>query len=306
MRNLDEFDPATSSQPSGRQVVEVPRGLREAMTEAVAHPAEDLSDPVALVVGEEPRRLTAEARRADYDPERARRVISLVQPQVREVQASFLNQQHRNSRWHHGLQRGKLDDRRLWKPLVGDPGYFKLKDLAGRPSLAVGLLLDVSASMGRYMPVVEQTTAVFCQGLLPIPGIDFAAWWYTGQSGKMILTGICERRYPKLCLANVAQGGRTPSGEAIAGVKVLMERMSGKQQLLIHFTDGRPDCPIHVRRAVQACRDTGIQVYAIGPSRYRELLASEYGSGNYEMIEAVSELSEAVARLVKKLGVCQR
>jgi nitric oxide reductase activation protein len=191
------------------------------------------------------------------------------------------------------------------KPLVGDPAYYTRKELAGRPSLAVGLLLDVSGSMGRYMPVVEQTTAVFCQGLLPIPGIDFAAWWYTAQSGKMVLTGICERRYPKLCLANVTQGGETPSGAAIAGVKVLMERMSGKQQLLIHFTDGRPDCPIHVRRAVQACRDADIQVYAIGPSRYWELLASEYGRGNYETMEDVSELPQVVGRLVKKLGVSQ-
>jgi hypothetical protein len=306
LRNLDDFDPRSAPGARGREVISVPKSLLDAVAGVLANQVEDLSNPVALVVGEDPRRLAAEARRAGYDPERARRVISVVQQQVREVQASFLNQQHRNFRWHHGLQRGKLDDRRLWKPLVGDPGYFKLKDLAGRPSLAVGLLLDVSGSVSRYMPLVEQTTAVFCQGLLPTPGIDFAAWWYTGQSGKMILTGICERRYPKLCLANVTQGGETPSGAAIAGVKVLMERMSGKQQLLIHFTDGRPDCPIHVRRAVQACRDAGIQVYAIGPARYRELLASEYGSGNYETIEAVSELPEAVASLVKKLGVRQR
>ena len=305
-RNLDDFDPRSRLGSLGRKVISVPKSLLDAVAGVLANPVEDLSNPVALVVREDPRRLAAEARRADYDPERARTVISLVQQQVREVQASFLNQQHRKSRWHHGLRRGQIDDRRLWKPLVGDPGYFKLKELAGRPSLAVGLLLDVSGSVSRYMTLVEQTTAVFCQGLLPIPGIDFAAWWYTGQSSKMILTGICERRYPKLCLANVAQGGGTPSGEAIAGVKVLMERMSGKQQLLIHFTDGRPDCPIYVRRAVQACRDAGIQVYAIGPSRYRELLASEYSTGNYETIEAVSELPEAVARLVKKLGVCQR
>lgn len=301
--NLDDFDASAGPGAGGREVVSVPKRLQDAVARALGHRAEDISTPVAAALAEVPKRVPAEIRRAGYDPGRAKEVASQVQQQAREVQATFLSQRRSDSRWRHGLRRGKLDDRRLWRPLLGDPRYYARKDLPGPPSLAVGLLLDVSGSMARYMPEVEQTTAVFYQGLLPIPGIDFAAWWYTGESGKTVLTGICDRRCSRLCLDNVAQGGSTPSGAAIAAAKVLMERMSGKRRLLLHFTDGRPDHPVQVRRAVRACREAGVEVYAIGPSRHRELLAGDYGTGNYETIETVSELPKVVAQLVKKRGL---
>ena len=185
--------------------------------------------------------------------------------------------------------------------LRGDPGYYKRRDVVSRPSLAVGLLLDVSGSMSGYMAVVEQTAAVFFQGLRGISGVNFAAWCYTGQLAQVTLTRLCDRELPRLCLAGVDKGGDTPSGAAIAAAKLLLERMPEKRKLLIHFTDGRPDSAAHVLSAVRACCDAGIHTYAIGLVRNSDMLSMQYGEGNYEAIQTVPELPQAVSSIVRKL-----
>ncbi len=115
------------------------------------------------------------------------------------------------------------------------------------------------------------------------------------------LTRICDRRMGKLCLKNIEHGGGTPTGPAIAGGKVLMERMPERKKVLIHFTDGDPDSPHHVVRAVTAAREAGIRVYAIGVGRMGSSLEMQYGRGNWEAINTVEELPSVVARLLKTM-----
>ena len=297
--NLDDFD--------DRQVVEVPKRLLEEVADAIAHEIEDLSQSVAEALAEDPRQVAASARKADDDPELARKVTSRVMPQVQEIRRVFDRQQDMQSRYLKGLERGKLDDRRLARVGAGSLNVFQRRQVLERPDLAVGLLLDVSGSMSGHMHTVEETAAVFAEGLIHKPGINFAAWTYTGGYAQVELTRICDRRLGKLCLANVAQGGGTPSGAAIAGVKVLMERMPERKKVIIHFTDGQPDSSHHVARALQACRQAGIRVYAIGVGPWMGgSLEGQYGKGNWEAIGTVAELPQAVARLGKGLDSLQR
>ncbi|MDP3061978.1 MAG: VWA domain-containing protein [Chloroflexota bacterium] len=300
--NLDDFDPATAQRQGGRQVDQVPPALLSEVHKTLSRDVEDLSEPVAQALAEQPWQVGALARRADYDPIQARAVSLRVQRETRQIRQAFQRQRSLDTLWRHGLDRGRLDERRLWKPLLGDPTFHKRKDARSRSSLAIGLLLDVSGSMKAYMPIVEETAAAFSQGLLDAPGIDFAAWCYTGKAGQVALTRICDRQMPRLCLSNIEKHESTPSGAAIAAVKVLMGRMRGRNKLLIHFTDGRPDNPTHVVRAVAACVAAGVQVHAIGLPKYREMLSAQYGEGNYEVVEAVSGLPGAVATIVRALG----
>lgn len=299
--NLDDFDPAPRPGQRGRKVVSVPGKLLDRIAEATSNGTKALSQPVAQTLAEDPRQVAATVRKAHYDPGRAITIMSQVRQESREVQRTFQRQQDLSSRWLHGLERGKLDSRRLWKPFAGDPACYKRKDTLGRPSLAVGLLLDASGSMSSYARVAEQAAAVFFQGLRDISGLDFAAWCYTGQLAQVTLTRLCDRELPGLCLARVDKGGDTPSGAAIAAAKLLLERMLGKRKLLIHFTDGRPDSAAHVQAAVKACRDAGIHTYAIGLVRNSDMLARQYGDDNYETIQAVPELPQAVGRIVRKI-----
>ncbi|MEK7848040.1 MAG: vWA domain-containing protein [Chloroflexota bacterium] len=301
-RTLDGFDPSPADGGEGRRVVPVPAGIMDRVNQVLDRKEEDLSWSVARVVAEDPRRVATGARQADYDPELARKVSAQVQPEVQGIQQAFRQRQDLNCRWRHGLDRGKLDERRLWKPFTGDQRCYQRKEAIGTPSLTVGLLLDVSGSMSQHIPIVEQTAALFFQGLRHMPGVSFAAWAYSGESARAVLTRICDAQLPRLCLKNISQGGGTPSGAAIAAAGVLMERMAMRRKLLIHFTDGRPDSPEHVLRAVKACRDSGIRVYALGLPQQSRAFAGQYGEGNYQTIQAVEELPRAVARIVRQAG----
>lgn len=221
--NLDDFD--------DRDVVSVPKRLLEEVAEAIAHEIEDLSQSVAEALAEDPRNVAASARKADDDPDLARRVTSQVMPQVQEIRRVFDRQRDIQARYLKGLPRGKLDGRRLARVGAGNLNAFQRKQVLERPDLAVGLLLDVSGSMNSFMGIVEQTAAVFAEGLIRKPGVNFAAWTYTGAYTHVALTRICDRRLGKLCLGNVEHGGGTPSGAAIAGVKVLMGRMSERKKV---------------------------------------------------------------------------
>jgi len=212
----------------------------------------------------------------------------------------FDRQRDVQNRYLKGLDRGKLDSRRLAKVGAGSFNVFQRRQVLDRPDIAVGLLLDVSYSMDGYMSIVEQTAAVFAEGLIRKPGVNFAAWTYTGAYSHVALTRICDKRLGKLCLANVEKGGGTPSGAAIAGVKVLMERMPQRKKVILHFTDGAPDSAHHVVQAVRRCRQDRIRVYAIGVGTYGSL-QQQYGPDNWETISSVADLPKAVARLIKQV-----
>ena len=296
--NLDDFD--------DREVVAVPEDLLREVAAAISQELEDLSASVAEALAEDPRHVAATARKADEDPELARRVTARVMSQVQEIRRVFDRQQDAQTRHLTGLERGKLDGRRLARVGAGDLNVFRRRQVLETPDLAVGLLLDVSGSMNGYMDVVEETAAVFAEGLIRKRGVNFAAWTYTGGGGQVDLTRICDRRLGKLCLANVVRGGGTPSGAAIAGAKVLLERMPERRKVLIHFTDGQPDNFHHVVRAVAACREAGIRVYSIGVGAAGGSFQGQYGPGNWEVIRRVPELPAAVARLLKGLDGLKR
>ncbi|KKK90932.1 hypothetical protein LCGC14_2718020, partial [marine sediment metagenome] len=85
-------------------------------------------------------------------------------------------------------------------------------------------------------------------------------------------------------------------------VKVLKARMPEKKKVIVHFTDGGPDNAHHVNRAVKAARDAGTKVYAIGAGIHMgRSLETQYGKGNWETVYQVSDLPQAVGRLLKRL-----
>lgn len=302
VQNLDDFDPSYGERTGGRQVVTVSQKLLDDMTETVANTVEDLTSLVVQVLGEAPGNMAARVKRATYDAGAARTAIDQSGRAIRDVQEAFRRQQGEHSRWLKGLDRGRVDTKRLWRTQVPDPHIYKRRDVLGAPRLAVGLLLDVSGSMRKSMETVWRTAAVFSQGLARVPGVNFTILGYTGEAGRVALTRICDRNSPRLCLGGVEQGRSTPSGAAIAATKVLLERMPERQRLLVHFTDGRADDPEHLARAMKACQKAGIGVYTIGLADNAKELNRQLGVGKYEVIRQVSDLPHAVARIVQDLS----
>jgi len=291
--NLDDFDI--------RDLGEVPKELLEEVMDAIAHEIEDLSRSVAEVINRPVGSVMAQTKKADYDGPAADRVRAQVEPQIQEMRRVFDRQAQVKSRHLKGLTTGKLDGRSLARVGTGNLRVYKRREVLDTPDLAVGLLLDVSGSMGSYMPTVWATGAVFAEALIRKQGVNFLALTYTGGSFNVQTTRICDRNMGRLCIGNVDQGGGTPSGPAIASIKTLMDRMRERQKVIIHFTDGQPDDQWSVKSAVQAARKAGYAVWAIAPQGYEKMLEDQYGQGNWETISAIRDLPAKVAELVERL-----
>ena len=301
--NLSEFDPSPSEGGSGRRVEPAPEDLLESLAVRTEPKTDDLSDLVAVELAEDPNQISATSRLATYDPELADELRSRLQPQIREMQHSISKRQDKTPKWRRGQESGKLDTRSLWKLFAGSRSFMKRRDTGEWPKLHIGLLMDVSASIRKYMGLIEETAAVFCYGLSEVPNVDISAMCYTGHSGRVTLTRLWDRQNQRLCLGDLETGGRTPSGAALSAAKITMARLPAKERILLHFTDGEPDNLAHLSLALEACASSGVKVYAIGPSRYSEMLAAQYGEGNYQTIESISGLPEAIKALTQGLRI---
>jgi hypothetical protein len=298
--NLDEFDL--------HDLTEVPEKLLEEVMDAISHEIEDLSQSVSEALD---HHATANTRIGDYAGPAADKVRAAVEPQIQKMRRVFDRQAMVKSRQIKGMTSGKLDARSLARVGTGNLRVYKRREVLDKPNLAVGLLLDVSGSMSspvNYMPVVWATACVFAEALIRKPGVNFLALTYTGSGWIMSdesvqTTRICDRDLGKLCIGNVEQGGGTPSGPAIASIKVLMDRMPERQKVIIHFTDGSPDNANSVLKAVENARKYGYAVWAIGLRGMEATLSKQYGDGNWETMASVRELPDKVAELVKRLVI---
>jgi len=291
--NLDEFDI--------RDVTEIPEELLKEVLDAIVHELEDISASVAEVINVPISQVDAQTKKADYDAPSADRVRQQVESEIQELRRVFDRQASIKSRYLGGLTVGKLNSRQLARVGTGNLRVFKRREVLSTPDIAVGLLLDVSGSMSGNMNYVWATACVFAEGLVNKKGVNFLGLTYTGGMFNCQTTKICDKSMGRLCLGNVEQGGGTPSGAAIGSIKVLMDRMPEKQKVIIHFTDGWPDNKPSVVAAVEAARKAGYWVWAISLNNYAQMLAQQYGEGNWETIGSISELPGKVAHLVQKL-----
>ena len=311
--DLADFDPADGEMNGGRVVIPAPQELVDAVLDAIDRELEDISAAVGEVLDIDPRALRADAIKARYDEAQTNAVIASVKDEIGDIGQAFRRQRDVSTHWLRGRPKGRLDDRRLHKVFLGDQNNRKQKTVLSQPDQDVVLLLDVSESMDDYQRIVNQTAAIFTEGLRQVRGINFAALAYTTltdaqRRGHMTLalTRLTDAAMGgKLHLGGITRSGATPSGMGIAGAKAFMETMPGRKKLLIHFTDGYPQLPALVHTALRKCRASGIQVYAVGMKYHEDKLRTQYGAGNYETIGSVPELTDAVARIVKKLGAPQ-
>jgi len=288
--------------------------LLELVEKAMAEQLELLTKEVADILAQKPEEVATRARRASYDAQALAEIRLRIGQQAANLRRVFEQEMRANSRFLRGQLRGRLDTRRLARVGAGDYNVRMRREVIGKPDLALGLLMDVSGSMMGYMPVVWETAGLFAEALVGRPGINFLGCTYTteysnGQNGTC-LTRIADRGLGRLCVGDVVQGGGTPSGQAIAAMRVLVGRMPEREKVIIHFTDGQPDREEPVRRAVEACRQAGIGVVCItvldggwrGATWQQQHLDLQYGRGNWGLIGKVEDLPKAVAALLKSLA----
>ena len=239
---------------------------------------------------------------ARYDADDHERVAAQVTAEIESVRHLFARLDSVNSRWRHGIRRGKVDGSRITKAAVGKESVFKLRDRQERRSMALVFLIDVSASMRSYMPVVNRAACVLSEALRDLaPRVWYEVLTYTSgglhPGAPVQLTRLAAPGFP-LALRDVWSDGGTPTGEAIAASALALEGRHAERKLILHFTDGHPKDTYVVRQALEVCRRDAIDVLTVSVGASQEGL---YGVGRCEVAYSVAELPEVLARLLPRL-----
>ncbi|MFC1956245.1 vWA domain-containing protein [Chloroflexota bacterium] len=241
-------------------------------------------------------------KNASYDALAYNSVKAMVSKEIQQIRRIFSQFDILESRWRHGLEDGKLDGRRLYRVGVGKTTVFKLRDMPDNPSLAVVLLLDVSASMGSYLLDVNKTACIFSEALSPLyPKVWYEVVTYTAsglQSGSDVQLSRLASSKMKLSLKDVWMDGGTPSGEAIASALLLLKGRTAHRKVIIHFTDGRPKDERTVRQALGHCRKDKVDVIIISVEVKQDDI---YGEDKGVVIHKVPDLPGAMMGLLQKI-----
>ncbi len=188
---------------------------------------------------------------------------------------------HRSRRYFYNRAQllGKIDGRRLHRyPLDGK--IFKKKEYLSHDNTRnIAILVDGSASMTGGLPgggkEWAKTESIFLSLFEAVKG--------TGNRLDLLCyyerAGICEVN--ALVYGNrlytVRPGGRTPTGQAIIATATMMPK--NKKRLIVHLTDGEPNCGLSVQKSLEFCDREGVDIVTIGTyfeEKTRELLENQY------------------------------
>ena len=239
---------------------------------------------------------------ARFDPEAYERVSDEMAAEIDTMRHVFRRLDDVRSRWRYGLPRGRLDGRGLTKAVAGKTNVFKRRDGRRGNSMALVFLVDVSASMRSYMPVVNRAACVVAEALRDLaPRVWYEVLTYTSgglhPGAPVQLTRLAASGMP-LSLADVWTDGGTPTGEAIAASLLLLRGRRAARKLVLHFTDGHPKDTYVVRQALELCRRAGVDVLTVSVGASQDAL---YGEGKCEVAYSVPELTSVLARLLPRI-----
>ena len=212
---------------------------------------------------------------------------------IGRLKSVFAHYADRNSLMSRGLERGRIDRRRLHRAGV-DGRCFKTVDRIPNPDWNVGLLVDASGSMrGNKWQMVENTIATIHKALSGYRN-RLSAWAYFEVSGICMISRLISKNR----LFSVPPAGQTASGQAIIAAASMMPE-NIKRNLLIHITDGESNFGCDVSFGMEYCRKRNIQLITLGCG-YRDRLAMEHQYGrSIQFIDYFEQLPDAMETLFR-------
>ncbi|RJQ30660.1 MAG: VWA domain-containing protein [Peptococcaceae bacterium] len=228
------------------------------------------------------------------DPELVRRLKRTFDLQKSTKPDSF--------RMNRGLFYGKIDGRRLYKaPINGR--VFKKKELTVlNNAWNITILVDASASMkggsgtgGKEWAIAEKTFVSLYEAARE-SGNRLDVLSYLEAGGRCEVSRLLRRNR----LYTVIPNGRTPTGQAI--LAAALKTPKDKKRLLIHITDGEPNCGINVEEAVTFCEKDGIDLITIGcyySEEIKEQFQSQYKDKLY-LMDSVEMLPDGLETMLRR------
>ncbi len=174
---------------------------------------------------------------------------------------------------------GKIDGRRLYRYSLDGKIFRKKEYLCHDNTRNIAILVDGSASMTGGLPgggrQWSKTERIFVSLSEAVKGtgnrLDLLSYYERA--------GICELN--TLAYGNkiytVRPAGRTPTGQAIIATAMLMPK--DKKRLIVHLTDGEPNCGISVQKSLNFCDSEGVDIITIGTyyeEKTKALLRAQY------------------------------
>jgi len=220
------------------------------------------------------------------------------------VQAS---RQDRPRSVRHGR---RLAPTRLHRVAAGDDRLFLRRQRRVAPATAVHLLVDLSGSMARCVPVGTQRVSAarvaldaalaLALALDAIPGVSVAVTAFPGVAGQdTVLARLVRHGQPPRtragAFAQIPRGG-TPLAGALWYAAADLVARNATRRLVLVLTDGRPDDRQGAQRILALCREAGIETMGVG-------IAIDVGAlfPTAVTVNALGELRQALFTLAEQL-----
>jgi cobalamin biosynthesis protein CobT len=209
------------------------------------------------------------------------------------------------------VRRGRrLAPTKLHRAVVGDDRLFLRRQRRVAPDTAVHLLVDLSGSMARCVPVGTQRVSAarvaldaalaLALALDAIPGVAVAVTAFPGIAGQeTVLARLVRHGQPPRtragAFAQIPRGGTPLAGALWYAAADLLAR-DAQRRLVLVLTDGRPDDRPGAQRILALCQDASIETIGVG-------IAIDVGAlfPTAVTVNALGELRRALFRLVERL-----
>lgn len=237
------------------------------------------------------------------------------QRSIKEVENCFLFEDNSPDIYSRGLSSGDIDESSLYKMRMGDYEYlYERKDINKKQKHAVGILLDLSGSMGGMkIQQARKVVMLLLEGLRSYPSIVPVVYGHTGQSVSedvvemvpYINKDVDQRHWLAVSQALV----QNIDGTAInCFAKHILEVPDVQNRYMLIISDGEPSgdgyggasAYKHTRNAVDRCRKNGIKTFGIGICNAfnNSKGSSLYGEGNFVVLnDTMSSLRVMVSKL---------
>jgi cobalamin biosynthesis protein CobT len=246
------------------------------------------------------------------DPALGRDLLARVRAESARLTARLLglvqaSRQDRPLPVRHGR---RLAPTKLHRAVVGDDRLFLRRQRRVAPDTAVHLLVDLSGSMARCVPVGTQRVSAarvaldaalaLALALDAIPGVAVAVTAFPGIAGQeTVLARLVRHGQPPRtragAFAQIPRGGTPLAGALWYAAADLLAR-DAQRRLVLVLTDGRPDDRPGAQRILALCQDASIETIGVG-------IAIDVGAlfPTAVTVNALGELRRALFRLVERL-----
>jgi hypothetical protein len=225
---------------------------------------------------------------------------------VKRLKQTFALQRSRNRdffRVNRGLHCGRIDGRRLHRSVL-DGRVFNRKEFSPDDNVwNITILVDASASMkgvagsvSKSWRIVEKTFVSLYEAAKG-SGNNLNVFAYFEGGARCQISRLLYNKK----LFTVAPNGRTPTGQAI--IVAVLKTPKDKRRLIVHITDGEPNCGADVEQALEFCSREGVDLVTIGCYNYkdevRDLFRQQYGDGVY-LMDSLEHLPAGLESLLRR------